>query len=143
VYARSPIHVPEPQLIEGKRVVVIEDGPTLTHGGMRYGAGVLAARQFGARDIVDPRPWLVGSIADTFRVYPGIGTLIPAMGYGTAQVRDLEATINRVECDTVIIATPVDLRRILRIDKPSVRVTYELDDYSQPDLATLLRQRLG
>jgi predicted GTPase len=143
VYARSPIHVTDPDLVRGKRVLVIEDGPTLTHGGMKFGAGVLAARQYGARDIVDPRPWLVGSIADTFRTYPGIGTLVPAMGYGGQQMRDLEATINAVDCDTVVIATPIDLGRVLRLGKPSVRVTYELDDYSEPNLETLLRQRLA
>jgi predicted GTPase len=143
VYARSPIHVTDPDLVRGKRVLVIEDGPTLTHGGMKYGAGILAARQYGAREIVDPRPWLVGSIADTFRKYPDIGTLVPAMGYGDQQMRDLEATIDRVDCDTVVVATPIDLGRVLELRKPSVRVSYELDDYSDPNLEKLLRQRLA
>ena len=143
VYAKSPITVDHPEVVAGKRVVVVEDGPTLTHGGMRFGAGVLAAQQHGA-SLVDPRPWLVGSIATTFAAYPDIGTLIPAMGYGEAQMRDLEATINRVECDAVIVATPIDLARILKLDKPAVRVTYELDDRgSEPDLATLVRDALG
>ncbi len=143
IYAQSPIGVDSPQHLCGKRVVVVEDGPTLTHGGMRYGAGILAARQLGAQ-IVDPRPYLVGSLADTFRHYPDIGSLIPAMGYGDAQVRDLEATINAVDCDAVVIATPIDLRRILRIDKPSVRVTYELDDRgSNPTLEQVLRRALS
>ncbi len=143
VYARSPITVQNPDIVAGKRVVVVEDGPTLTHGGMRFGAGILAARQQGC-EIVDPRPYLVGSIAETFEAYPEIGTLIPAMGYGVQQMRDLEATINRVECDAVVVATPIDLGRILKLDKPAVRVTYELDDSgSTPDLATVLRDAVG
>ncbi|MFQ5599967.1 MAG: cyclic 2,3-diphosphoglycerate synthase [Candidatus Krumholzibacteriia bacterium] len=141
VYARSPIHVERVDHIEGKRVVVVEDGPTVTHGGMKFGAGILAARKYGARETVDPRPYLVGSIAETFRTYPDIGTLIPAMGYGERQMRDLEETINRVECDSVIVATPIDLGRVLQLDKPAVRVTYELDDSaSQPNLEQLLRE---
>jgi predicted GTPase len=143
LYARSPIHVDDPSVIEGKRVVVIEDGPTLTHGGMRFGAGILAAQKYGAREIVDPRPYLVGSLADTFRKYPGIGTLLPAMGYGDEQVRDLEATIDRVDCDAVVVATPIDLQRIVRIRKPAVRVTYELEEMSKPGLADLLRERFA
>jgi predicted GTPase len=143
LYARSPIHVDAPETIHGKRVVVVEDGPTLTHGGMKFGAGILAAQKFGARTIVDPRPYLVGSLADTFRKYPDIGTLLPAMGYGEAQMRDLEATLARADCDTVVIATPVDLRRVLRIDKPTARVTYELEEMSKPGLADLLRERFG
>ncbi len=143
IYAQSPIGVDSPQHVAGKRVVVVEDGPTLTHGGMQYGAGILAARQLQA-EIVDPRPYLVGSLVQTFRQYPGIGSLIPAMGYGEAQVRDLEATINAVDCDAVVIATPIDLRRIVRIDKPSVRVTYELDDRgSNPTLEQVLRRALS
>jgi predicted GTPase len=143
IYARSPIRVDHPELVRGRRVVVVEDGPTLTHGGMRFGAGVLAARQAGAV-VVDPRPWLVGSIADTFRTYPEIGTLIPAMGYGTQQMRDLEATINRVECDAVIVATPIDLGRILKLTKPAARVTYDLDDSgSEATLEQVLRAALS
>jgi len=143
VYAKSPIQVDHVDVIAGKRVVVVEDGPTLTHGGMRFGAGILAAKQHGAT-VVDPRPWLVGSIATTFEQYPSIGTLIPAMGYGNQQMRDLEATINRVDCDAVVVATPIDLGRILKLDKPCARVTYELDDSgSQPALATLIRDAVG
>lgn len=141
VYANSPIHVEDPDRIRGKRVVVVEDGPTLTHGGMKYGAGILAAEKFGAKEIVDPRPFLAGSLAETFEIYPGIGTLIPAMGYGEAQIRDLEATLDRVQCDTIIVATPIDLGRIVKFKKPSVRVTYELDDsLSEPNLKALLTE---
>jgi len=144
VQARSPIWVDHPERIRGKRVVVVEDGPTLTHGGMKFGAGILAARAHEAATIVDPRPWLVGSIAETFEKYPDIGTLIPAMGYGAQQVHDLEETLRRVDCDTVIIGTPIDLGRVLKIDKPSVRVTYELDDtLSRPTLADLVRKRFA
>ena len=142
-YANSPIHVDDPSVIRGKRVVVVEDGPTLTHGGMRFGAGILAARKYGAREIVDPRPYLVGTLADTFRRYPEIGTLLPAMGYGDGQMRDLEATINRVDCDAVVVATPIDLKRIIHIEKPAVRVTYELEETSKPGLAELLRERFA
>jgi len=143
LYANSPIHVDAPEAIHGKRVVVIEDGPTLTHGGMKFGAGILAAQKFGAAAIIDPRPFLVGSLVETFRQYPDIGTLLPAMGYGDAQMRDLEATLDRADCDSVIIATPVDLRRVLRITKPSSRVTYELEEISRPGVADLLRERFG
>ena len=144
VYAGSPIHVDQPQAIAGKRVVVVEDGPTLTHGGMKFGAGILAAKAHGAAEIVDPRPYLVGSIAETFEKYPDIGMLIPAMGYGDKQVKDLEETLRRVDCDTVIIGTPIDLGRVLKIDKPSVRVTYELDDtLSKPSLGDLVRKHMA
>jgi predicted GTPase len=144
VYANSPIHADHPESITGKRVVVVEDGPTLTHGGMKFGAGILAARKHDAAEIVDPRPYLVGSIADTFEKYPDIGTLIPAMGYGDQQVHDLQETLHRVDCDSVIIGTPIDLGRVLKLDKPSVRVTYELDDsLSTPSLADLVRQRMA
>ena len=142
-YAKSPIGVSDPAAIRGKRVVVVEDGPTLTHGGMRFGAGILAAQQFGAREIIDPRPYLVGSLVETFAKYPEIGTLLPAMGYGDSQMRDLEATIARCECDTVIVATPINLQRIVRIDKPAVRVTYDLEEMSHPSLADLLRERFA
>jgi predicted GTPase len=134
----SPISVEDESLIRGKRVLVVEDGPTLTHGGMAYGAGVIAAQKFGATEVVDPRPWVVNSIAEVFRQYPAIGTLLPAMGYGDDQIKDLEATINRVDCDTVIIGTPVDLRRVIKIDKPSVRVRYELAEITRPDLRDVL-----
>ncbi len=128
VRARSEISVDDPARINGKRVLVVEDGPTLTHGEMQYGAGVVAAQRNGAREIVDPRAWTVGTIAETYRKYPRIGALLPAMGYGDRQIRDLEQTINRVDCDLVLIATPIDLGRILKMDKPSMRVRYELQE---------------
>jgi len=128
VRARSPLDVPDPAAIGGKRVLAIEDGPTTTHGGMPFGAGVLAARQNGAAELVDPRPWAVGEIAETFAHYPDTGPLLPAMGYGEAQVRDLEATVNAVDCDLVLIATPIDLTRLIRIDKPHQRIGYRLDE---------------
>lgn len=132
IRARSEISVDHPEEVEGKRVLVVEDGPTLTHGEMTFGAGVVAARRFGAREIIDPRPAVVGSIAETFRKYPGIGALLPAMGYGERQIADLEETIRRVDCDIVLVATPVDLARILKIDKPALRVHYELREV-EPD----------
>lgn len=143
IEAASPVTADNPGAIEGKRVLVVEDGPTLTHGEMTYGAGTVAARNHGAREIVDPRPWTVGSIRRTFETYPHIGHLLPAMGYGDRQIRDLEATINAVECDAVIIGTPVDLRRIMAIKKPTVRVTYELKELSKPDLEEVLRRALA
>ncbi|MBP6874816.1 MAG: GTPase [Candidatus Eisenbacteria bacterium] len=136
--AASPLFVDDPALVTGKRVLVVEDGPTLTHGGMAYGAGVLAARKLGAAELIDPRPWLVGSLADTFKIYPGIGTLLPAMGYGEGQVRDLERTIAQVPCDAVVIGTPIDLRRIVRIKQPSCRVNYELQEIGQPTLEDVI-----
>ena len=120
----SWLDVPDPELIRGKRVLVIEDGPTLTHGGMTFGAGVLAARENGAAELVDPRPWAAGEIVETFRQYPDTGALLPAMGYGDAQVRDLEATVNAVDCDLVLVATPIDLTRLIDIDKPHMRIRY-------------------
>ncbi len=138
IEAASPITVEDESVIRGKRVLVVEDGPTLTHGEMTYGAGVVAARKFGAKAIVDPRPWVVNSIADTFRKYPNIGELLPAMGYGDRQVKDLESTIDRVDCDSVIIGTPIDLRRIIKIKKPSVRVRYDLAEITRPDLNQVL-----
>ncbi len=134
----SPVTVEDESLIRGKRVLVVEDGPTLTHGGMSYGAGVIAAQKFGASELVDPRKWAVDSISETFRKYPGTGTLLPAMGYGNKQVKDLEATINKVDCDTVIIGTPIDLRRVVKIKKPSVRVRYELAEITKPGLKEIL-----
>lgn len=122
----SPLHVPDPAAINGKRVLVIEDGPTTTHGGMPFGAGVLAAMDNHAAEIVDPRPWAVGEIAATFEQYPDIGDLLPAMGYGDAQIRDLETTVNAVECDLVLVATPIDLTRLIDIDKPYQRIGYSL-----------------
>jgi predicted GTPase len=140
IEAASPISVEDENLIRGKRVLVVEDGPTLTHGGMSYGAGVIAAQKFGAAEIVDPRPWAVNSIAETFRKYPAIGRLLPAMGYGEHQIKDLEATINRVDSDAVLIGTPVDLRRVIKIQKPSVRVRYELAEITRPDLRDVLTE---
>lgn len=139
VDAASPIFVTEPELIFNKRVLVIEDGPTLTHGEMKYGAGIMAAHKFAASEIVDPRPFAVGTIAETFRIYPEIGTLLPAMGYGDKQLKDLEETINRADCDVVIIATPVDLRRLVKVNKPAVRVEYELQTIGSPSLEDVLK----
>ncbi|MFQ5877326.1 MAG: cyclic 2,3-diphosphoglycerate synthase [Acidobacteriota bacterium] len=138
VEARSPVTVEDPAAVHGKRVLVVEDGPTLTHGGMKYGAGVIAARRFGAAAVVDPRPFAVGSIARTFEEYPEIGTLLPAVGYGEAQMDELRQTIERVDCDLVLIATPIDLRRTIRFKKPAQRVTYELEEAGKPDLADVL-----
>ncbi len=138
IRADSPVTADRPELIAGRRVLVIEDGPTTTHGDMTFGAGTLAARRHGAKEIVDPRPFAVGSIADTFRKYPKTGPLLPAMGYDDHQVRDLEATINACDCDAVVVGTPVNLSRFLRIEKPVVRVTYELAEIGKPDLVDVL-----
>lgn len=138
IKANSKLIPDNKDLIKGKKVLVVEDGPTLTHGEMKYGAGVVAAQRFGASEIIDPRPWTIGEISKTFEKYPDIGTLLPAMGYGEQQMKDLEETINRVECDTVIIGTPIDLGRILNINKPSVRIKYELDEIGTPNLTEIL-----
>jgi predicted GTPase len=143
IEAASPIFVPDPAAIRGKRVLVIEDGPTLTHGEMKYGAGIVAARRFGAAAIIDPRPYVVGSIADTFQKYPEIGTPLPAMGYGAEQIADLEETIRRVPCDLVLSATPIDLTRVARIEHAIQRVRYELQVIGQPTLDGVLRERLA
>ena len=135
----SPLFVDDPGVIANKRVLVVEDGPTLTHGEMTYGAGVIAAEKFGAAEIVDPRPWVTGKIKDTFEKYPEIGQLLPAMGYGEQQVKDLEKTIAAVECDAVVIGTPIDLRRMVKIKKPAVRVRYELQEIGHPDLNDVLK----
>lgn len=140
--ADSEISVDSPELIAGKRVLVVEDGPTLTHGEMQFGAGVVAARRHGAGEIVDPRPWIVGSLGETYRKYPRIGTLLPAMGYGEGQIHDLEETINRVECDLVLVATPVDLGRVLTINKPSLRVRYELAEINPGGLQNCVESAL-
>ncbi|HSP07350.1 MAG TPA: GTPase, partial [Acidobacteriota bacterium] len=139
VDAASPLYVDEPEMIYNKRVLVIEDGPTLTHGEMKYGAGIMAAQKFAAAEIVDPRPYAVGTIADTYKKYPGIGTLLPAMGYGSRQMKDLEATINTAECDVVVIATPIDLRKLVKLNKPAVRVGYELQTIGSPSLEDVLK----
>ncbi len=134
----SPITVDKPELIKGKRVLCVEDGPTLTHGHMKIGAGIVAARKFGAAELVDPRSAAVGKLAETFKIYPNIGTLLPAMGYGDQQVKDLEATINKTDCDTVVIATPIDLNRIVKIKKPTVKVGYDLQEIGSPNLTEVL-----
>lgn len=141
--AASPIRVDNPSLIRGKKVLVVEDGPTLTHGEMKIGAGTVAAHKFGASEIVDPRPFTVGKLSETFRLYPGIGTLLPAMGYGKQQLADLEKTINNTECDTVIIATPIDLNRIIKIRKPNTRVYYDLQEIGDPDLSQVINEFIG
>lgn len=138
--AASPIFVTDPQAIRGKRVLVVEDGPTLTHGEMAYGAGWVAAKRFGAAEIVDPRPYAVGSIAKVFEKYPAVGPILPAMGYGERQVRELEQTINATPCDLIIIATPIDLARIVKLDLPSQRVRYELQEIGVPTLQTVLSE---
>ncbi len=139
----SPLFVDDPEAIRGKRVLVIEDGPTLTHGEMKYGAGWVAAKRFGAAEIVDPRPFAVGSIADTYKKYPNTGMILPAMGYGDAQVRDLEKTINNSNVDLVISATPIDLNRIIKVNKPMQRVRYELQEIGQPTLDEILMKKFG
>ena len=134
----SPLTVDKPELIRGKKVLVIEDGPTLTHGEMKIGAGTVAAQKYGAAELVDPRPYTVGKLSETFKIYPNIGTLLPAMGYGDEQVRDLQATIDKVECDAVVIATPIDLNRIVKINKPTVKVGYDLQEIVTPNLDEIL-----
>ncbi|MDR2571270.1 MAG: cyclic 2,3-diphosphoglycerate synthase [Oscillospiraceae bacterium] len=138
VDAASTISVENPELIRGKRVLVIEDGPTLTHGEMKLGAGIVAAKRYGAAEIIDPKPYAVGSLADTYRAYPHIENLLPAMGYGEDQMRDLAETIARAECDSVIIATPIDLARVIKIDKPSTRVDYSLQEIGRPNMEDVL-----
>jgi predicted GTPase len=139
VLAASPFHVEgDSELIRGKRVLAIEDGPTLTHGEMSYGAAVLAAKQHGAAELVDPRPFAVGSIAKTFEDYPDIGALLPAMGYGRQQMDDLRETIARSGADLVLIGTPIDLRRLIALDKPALRVTYKLQEMGEPTLKDVL-----
>jgi predicted GTPase len=139
VEAASPITVEDPAAIRGKRVLCIEDGPTLTHGEMKYGAAVVAAQQHGAAEIVDPRSAAVGTIKAAFEQYPGIGTLLPALGYGDRQIADLQATIAKVSCDLVLIGTPIDLRRLVKFDTPAQTVTYDLEETGHPDLADLLK----
>ncbi len=142
IEAASPIFVDHPERIRGKKVLVVEDGPTLTHGGMTYGAGVIAAEKFGAKEIVEPRPWVKGQIRKAFEEYPEIGALLPAMGYDNKQIKDLQKTINAIPCDSVIIATPIDLTRLLKINKPSVRVRYELEEIGKPDLEEVINRFL-
>ena len=134
----SPIRVDNPEVIRGKRVLVVEDGPTLTHGEMKIGAGVVAARKYGASELVDPRPFTVGKLSETFEIYPGIGKLLPAMGYGEEQLKDLESTINNTDCDAVVIGTPIDLNRLIHIKKPNTRVYYDLQEIGEPNLKGVL-----
>jgi len=141
IEAASPLFVDDPDAIRGKRVLVIEDGPTLTHGEMAYGAGYIAARRFGAAEIVDPRPFAVGSIAETFRKYPKTGIILPAMGYGDEMVHELEQTIENSDVDLVLIGTPIDLTRIMKINKPHQRVRYELQEIGQPTLEDILGKK--
>jgi predicted GTPase len=143
IEAASPLFVDDPAGIRGKRVLVIEDGPTLTHGEMAYGAGYVAARRFGAAEIVDPRPFAINSIKATYEKYPKTGPILPAMGYGEAQTRDLEATINKADVDMVIIGTPIDLKRIIKINKPAQRVRYELQEIGQPTLDDILKAKFS
>ena len=140
IEAASTITVEDPSLIKGKRVLVVEDGPTLTHGEMKIGAGVVAARRFGAAELVDPRGTAVGKLAETFEIYPGIGKLLPAMGYGDEQMADLAATIDKTDCDSVVIATPIDLNRVIKINKPNTKVDYALQEIGQPNLEEVIAE---
>jgi predicted GTPase len=138
--AASPIRVDDPSLIKGKRVLVVEDGPTLTHGGMKIGAGTVAAKKFGAAEMIDPRPFLTGKLAETFEIYAGIGCLLPAMGYSDQQLKDLETTINNTVCDAVVIGTPIDLSRIVNIKHPYTRVHYDLQSIGEPSLENMIEE---
>ena len=140
VDAASSISVEKPEVIRGKRVLVIEDGPTLTHGEMKIGAGVVAAKRFGAAEIIDPKPFAVGTLAGTYRTYPNVGTVLPAMGYGEEQMKDLAATVERVDCDAVVIATPIDLSRVIKINKPNTRVAYALHEIGHPNMEDVLAE---
>ncbi|GAB6907577.1 conserved hypothetical protein [Desulfosarcina cetonica] len=142
ILADSALSVADPEAVKGRRVLVVEDGPTLTHGEMPFGAGVIAARRFGAASLADPRPYLKGSLVQTFARYPHIGTLLPAMGYSSAQIKDLEETINACPCDLVLSATPIDLTAVVKVNKPVVRVRYAYQDNSMPTLETVIRERL-
>ncbi|NMB43287.1 MAG: GTPase [Clostridiales bacterium] len=140
IKADSKISVDNPDVIKGKKVLIVEDGPTLTHGEMKLGAGTVAAERIGVKEIVDPRPFAIGKLKDTFEIYPGIGKLLPAMGYGEQQLKDLEATINNTDCDAVIIGTPIDLSRVININKPFTRVHYELDEVTTPNLEEIINK---
>src|SRR5699024_11641332 len=140
IKSESTITVDKPELIKNKRVLVVEDGPTLTHGEMKIGAGIIAAERIGVKEIVNPEPYTVGSITDTFEKYPHIDTVLPAMGYGEQQLKDLEETINTADCDAVISGTPMDLTRIISINKPTTRVHYELDEVGDTNLEGVLNQ---
>jgi len=140
IEAASAVNVDNPEVILDKNVLVIEDGPTLTHGEMDLGAGMVAARKYGAASFVDPRPWVIGKIAETFEKYPDIGILLPAMGYSDQQMKDLETTINKTECDSVVIGTPINLGRFINIKKPNTRVYYELAEIGTPNIPMTLKQ---
>ncbi|AGB04769.1 putative GTPase [Aciduliprofundum sp. MAR08-339] len=142
IEAASPLFVDNPELIKGKKVLVVEDGPTLTHGGMRYGAGYVAAKRFGAKEIIDPRPYAVGSIIDTYKKYTHLDVILPAMGYGEKQMKELEETINNADADVVVSGTPIDLNRVVKVNKPIVRVRYELDEIGKPDLEDIINDFL-
>ena len=141
IEAESLVTAENPELIKGKRVLIVEDGPTLTHGGMKYGAGTIAAQRLGASEIVDPRPYTVDSITATFKEYPNIGILLPAMGYGEKQMKDLEETINKTDCDSVVIGTPIDLGRLLKINKPFTRIRYDLNEKGNITLESILKEK--
>ena len=143
VRAASPVTLEQPELVRGKRVLVIEDGPTLTHGGMSYGAGMVAAKQAGAAEIVDPRPYAVGTIVETYAKYPNASGILPAMGYGEHQIHELEETIRRTPADVVIVGTPIDLRRVLTIDRPAVRVRYDLRELGEGAIEEEVRKAVG
>src|SRR5437899_8498644 len=140
IEAGAPVQGDDPTLIPGRRALVVEDGPTVTHGGMAFGAGVIAARKYGVKEIVDPRPYAVGSIRQVFAAYPHLGSVLPAMGYGMQQTKELQETIAASDCDVVVLGTPVDLRRVITIRKPAVRVRYELQEITKPDLEDVLRE---
>jgi len=139
--ANSKIIIRGEEPIRGKRLLIVEDGPTLTHGGMSYGAGYIAAKRYNCK-IIDPRPFAVGSIKKTFEKFPHLGKVLPAMGYGKEQMKELEKTINKAKCDVVIIGTPIDLRRLLKINKPAVRIRYELEQIGKPNLEDILKKFL-
>ncbi|MEM3444581.1 MAG: cyclic 2,3-diphosphoglycerate synthase [Thermoplasmata archaeon] len=143
IEAGSPISTDHPEMIRGKSVLVVEDGPTLTHGEMKYGAGTIAARRFGAKEIVDPEPYAVGSIKKTFKKYPHLRNLLPAMGYGKTQIQELQETIEKVPCDIVISGTPINLERVMKVNKPILRVRYELDEIGRPNLEDMIKTYLG
>ena len=143
VKASSPMTVDKPEMIKGKRVIVIEDGPTLTHGEMPYGIGTIAARKLGASEIVDPRPYAVGSIVEAYEKYGHLGPILPALGYGKEQIEELEKTINSIPCDVVVVGTPIDLRRVLSINKPAVHVRYELQEVGSPNLKEILEEKFS
>lgn len=141
IKAESVVTLNDPEMIKGKRVLVIEDGPTLTHGEMKIGAGTVAAERAGAAEIVDPRPYITGKLQETFEHYPGIGHVLPAMGYGEQQMKDLESTINKVDCDAVVIGTPIDLGRFIKIDKPYTRVKYDLSVEAKDEIEKIMKEK--